>query len=623
MVACGVVVQVNAQEVVDKHAVQSWKQSPTWARDLVIYEIATKAFTSPQGPESGTFESLRTRLSYLQDLGITGIWLTGHSLSDPKHFLNVWSQYAVIEPDTIDPSLGSSGQFKALIDDAHSRGIRIFLDVITHGVMPQSSLVKHHPEWFLGTGWGGMREYDWLGGHTDLDDWWVRMWSDYVTRYGVDGFRLDLGTTRPDLWARIRAEAFAAGHPIVLFEEGLTTIPGVTDFGQANNWISDGNTYQRVMLEDIPGYYRTKFGRHGDYKVDILYADNTTSQGEVSKTGSLAVRLDGLATDRVSQRRGWILGAFGPDGIPDVQLAVSGVSTRVPLKHVTVSLNDPRFMSILSAGERVWSADVVPNEADETAWTLTNPFQAEPLSVTGKAPEIQIHLPTLDHGNSIMLSCHDNGQTGFPPENPNPYSAKDSRATFGYSFLFTPMIPIFMSGEEFDATFRALPSLSPDLYGGKNPGTGHWLYGSMLNWKELDQAQHREMMEDVKRMLALRRLEPDLLMPQLRGDVEPRLISVRHTSDIDVPVPYMRWTEGAAIVVAANRNTERDAHLTLQIPVSSMGRAPSGEYAVNDIWNGGGTRIYSEEQLDHLPYTIRRDRTARGGIGVLKITWAP
>ena len=73
--------------------------TPEWARDLVIYEIATKGFTSPNGPESGTFNSLKEKLPYLQDLGINAIWLTGHSLSDPKHFYGIWTQYACIEPD--------------------------------------------------------------------------------------------------------------------------------------------------------------------------------------------------------------------------------------------------------------------------------------------------------------------------------------------------------------------------------------------------------------------------------------------------------------------------------------------------------------------------------------------
>ncbi len=59
--------------------------TPSWARDLIIYEIATKGFTSPKGPESGTFNSLKDRLAYLEELGITGIWLTGHSLADAHH----------------------------------------------------------------------------------------------------------------------------------------------------------------------------------------------------------------------------------------------------------------------------------------------------------------------------------------------------------------------------------------------------------------------------------------------------------------------------------------------------------------------------------------------------------
>lgn len=105
---------------------QGLPAAPPWTQDLVIYEIATKAYTSPDGPASGTFNSLRERLPYLQSLGITGIWLTGYSLSHPHHFHNIWTQYAVIEPDQIDPSLGTPEEFKPMIDDAHSRASRSF-----------------------------------------------------------------------------------------------------------------------------------------------------------------------------------------------------------------------------------------------------------------------------------------------------------------------------------------------------------------------------------------------------------------------------------------------------------------------------------------------------------------
>ena len=56
------------------------------------------------------------------------------------------------------------------------------------------------------------------------------------------------------------------------------------------------------------------------------------------------------------------------------------------------------------------------------------------------------------------------------------------------------MIPIFFSGEEFNATFHALPELTPDLYGGRDAGKGRWLYGSMLDWNELNEHGHRDML---------------------------------------------------------------------------------------------------------------------------------
>ena len=88
--------------------------SPEWMKDLIIYEVATKGFTSPHGPESGTFHSLRAQFAYLEELGITGIWLAGYSLCDPHHFYNIWTQYAVIEPDKFDPTLGTAAKISKL-----------------------------------------------------------------------------------------------------------------------------------------------------------------------------------------------------------------------------------------------------------------------------------------------------------------------------------------------------------------------------------------------------------------------------------------------------------------------------------------------------------------------------
>ncbi|MBT4853050.1 MAG: hypothetical protein HON37_13410, partial [Candidatus Marinimicrobia bacterium] len=147
MIACASHAGVNPNDVLGIAA-------PEWTRDLIIYEIATKGFTSPSGPESGTFNSLKEKLPYLEELGINAIWLTGHSYSDSSHFYGIWTQYACIEPGVLDPSLGTLEEFKAMVAEAHTRGIRIILDTIEHGVMEYSKIIKDHPDWFKGGSWG-------------------------------------------------------------------------------------------------------------------------------------------------------------------------------------------------------------------------------------------------------------------------------------------------------------------------------------------------------------------------------------------------------------------------------------------------------------------------------------
>jgi hypothetical protein len=240
----------------------------------------------------------------------------------------------------------------------------------------------------------------------------------------------------------------------------------------------------------------------------------------------------------------------------------------------------------------------------DNAPALSSGFAA----LEGRAPTLRLYVPTLGHGYpSVLLSEHG-----------GPYVAAGSRAAFGYSFLFTPMIPLFMAGDEFDATFHAIPWMSPNLYGGADPGKGTMAYGSMLDWNELNQPPHRSMFEDVKRMLSIRKQEVALLgiVPDA---VEPRLIGIPHDSDIEVPVPYIRWSERAALIVLANRNTTSDAHLRLHIPLEKIGWPSRGQYRVTDVWRGGRAKVLPAKALADFSYQVKRDKTPRGGMGLLKI----
>lgn len=184
-------------------------------------------------------------------LSFMGIWLSGHSLGHPNFFYNIWSQYTIIEPDKIDPTLGSEQDFKVLISSAHAHGIRVFIEVVAHGVMKDSPLVKARPDWFKGESWG-MSDYDFEARNPELDQWWVDLWTNYILEYDLDGYRIDLGIRRPDLWKRIRGNIDTAGKKIVIINEleyegtnEYTRQSGITDIAPIEEFVEVIDFVQR------------------------------------------------------------------------------------------------------------------------------------------------------------------------------------------------------------------------------------------------------------------------------------------------------------------------------------------------------------------------------------------
>ena len=468
--------------------------APDWAKNLVIYEIATKGYTSPGGPESGTFNSLRKKIPYLKALGVTGVWLAGHSIAHSNHFYNVWTQYACYDPFKFDPSLGTAEEFKALVKELHKADIRVLLDVITHGVMNDSPLIKAHPDWFSGGSWG-MTDYNWKAKNAQLDTWWVEGWVDLVTKYGVDGFRLDVDVYRVDLWKEIRLRCAKAKHPIVIFPEHPQMAAGITDFAQRYQGVSDA--FNRSYL------------------------------------------LTPLSKDLAGQ----ILAAYGPN-------------------------------------------------------------------------------PTRPEGylGSIQLSCHDNGWEGSPGDR-NPYTAQGSRCLMGYAMLFAPGIPVFMGGEEFNCDYRPLPNLSPHLFGGKDEGKGRWLYGSWIDWAQLERPEKQAMLKDVSRMIAIRKRYADLLGAEPIAKV-PNIAAILMEGEAagNLPVPYMRWNDKMAVVVAANPG-EKPVRIKLKVPVSKTGWT-CDKIKVVDLWSDKARQVIpvsggSREAV--LDVEVAPDKTPGGGLAVLQI----
>jgi neopullulanase len=129
--------------------------TPAWVRDAVFYQIFPDRFARGSGVESagplepwdapptihgfkgGDLIGIVDRMPYLEDLGVTALYLTPIFTSASNH------RYHTDDYLTVDPLLGGTDALRRLLDAAHGRGMRVVLDgVFNH--TGRGFLAFHH-----------------------------------------------------------------------------------------------------------------------------------------------------------------------------------------------------------------------------------------------------------------------------------------------------------------------------------------------------------------------------------------------------------------------------------------------------------------------------------------------
>ncbi|MBS0410578.1 MAG: alpha glucosidase [Proteobacteria bacterium] len=124
-----------------------------WWRGAVVYQVYVRSFFDSNGDGQGDLPGVLAKLDYIEALGVDAIWLSPIHPSPNRD----WG-YDVADFDGVQPDYGTLDDFKALLDGAHARGIRVLLDeVLAH-------TSDEHP-WFLesrkGAGGGKADWYVW------------------------------------------------------------------------------------------------------------------------------------------------------------------------------------------------------------------------------------------------------------------------------------------------------------------------------------------------------------------------------------------------------------------------------------------------------------------------------
>ena len=90
------------------------------------YEIFVYSFCDSDGNGIGDLNGIRSKLDYLQELGINGIWLM------PIHPSTTYHKYNVSDYYSIDPAYGTMEDFDLLLQECQSRDIHVILDLVVN-----------------------------------------------------------------------------------------------------------------------------------------------------------------------------------------------------------------------------------------------------------------------------------------------------------------------------------------------------------------------------------------------------------------------------------------------------------------------------------------------------------
>ena len=93
-------------------------------RSSTTYQLLIYSFADSDGDGIGDFKGIQNKLDYLDGLGVTALWLSPAHPSDSYHAYDVTDYYAV------NPLYGTEQDFKNLIDAAHAKGIKIYMDYV-------------------------------------------------------------------------------------------------------------------------------------------------------------------------------------------------------------------------------------------------------------------------------------------------------------------------------------------------------------------------------------------------------------------------------------------------------------------------------------------------------------
>jgi glycosidase len=222
----------------------------------------------------GDIAGIHQKLDYLQDLGVTALWINPLLENDqPKES---YHGYAITDHYTIDARFGTNEDYRELVDDMHGRGMKMVMDVVynhwgnehyLHKNLPDSNMVHWFDE-FTQTNYRATTLHDPYASikeRTSMSDGWFdhhmpdlnqqnEIMANYliqnsiwwIEEFGIDAYRIDTYAYPDQEFMGVLAERIMKEYPN-FFIFGETWVHGV----QVQNFYVQNNKNQNVQNENL------------------------------------------------------------------------------------------------------------------------------------------------------------------------------------------------------------------------------------------------------------------------------------------------------------------------------------------------------------------------------------
>jgi len=352
----------------------------------------------------GDLKGLTKRLSYIEALGATAVWLSPVFVNKavqgaPGAETSGYHGYWVTDFTRVDPHLGTNADFKAMVDAAHAKGMKVYMDIIANHT---ADVIRYKDcAWQKPCAYRSRADYP------------------YQRKGGVNGAAINAGFAGDQdgsaaNWAKLTDPGFAY----------TPFVPPAEVFAKTPAWLNDPIYYHNRG----DSTFRGESSQMGDFAgLDDLATENPrVVQGMIDIYGQWIddYGVDGFRIDTAQHVNAEFWQAFVPAmkaraaarGIPNFHIFGEVATSDMDPAHTAVNTRVDKLPAVLDFSFMRAVADVAGGSAGTDE--LAKLFRADPLYEAGAAAALQ--LPTF-------LGNHDFGRIGFFIAKGSPKADADER----------------------------------------------------------------------------------------------------------------------------------------------------------------------------------------------------